>query len=182
MDVLLLGTAAIVLIALTVWIVWRPPQTADGAGSADEASQIPPRGDQFEDQYTSATADLSAGGIALATASQEPAASAPRAESRPRTGARQGAETTTIVEPAAPSAYQTAGEPWSEPSMARERAMDIIPAAPLARQPGPRPQAIGLGAAAALAIGGAVGGAWLYARWQEQQRKRPVNRLRRLFR
>lgn len=158
MDVLLLGAAAIVLIALTLWIVWRPPQMTQ-ALDVDAAAQMPPSGDRFEDQYTSATADLSAGGIAVATVHPEMAA----------------------AELATPTAYQTAGEPWSEPTLARERTVEVSRQEAQPSGPRPRPQAIGIGAAALLTLGGAVGGAWLYSRWQ-QQRKRPVNRLRRIFR
>ena len=41
-----------------------------------------------------------------------------------------------------------------------------------------RPKTIGIGAGAVLALSGAVGGAWLYARWQ-RERNKPINRLRR---
>ena len=61
MDVLLLGALAVVLIAITVWIVMWPSRAPATAGAADDAVQITPQGDSFEDQYTSATADLSAG-------------------------------------------------------------------------------------------------------------------------
>jgi hypothetical protein len=69
MDLVLLGVAALVLIALTVWIVWRP-----GSSAKEQAQPAA----QFEDQHTSATADLSAGGVAVATSTtpalpQEPA-------------------------------------------------------------------------------------------------------------
>ena len=65
MDVLLLGAMAIVLIALTLWIVWHP--TSDAARPEDSTAMTP-MGDIFEDQYTSATADLSAGGVAVTAA------------------------------------------------------------------------------------------------------------------
>ena len=61
MDILLLGAAAIVLLVLTIWIVWRP-STSDAGSGTEEATRMMPQGDQFEDQYTSATADLSAAG------------------------------------------------------------------------------------------------------------------------
>jgi hypothetical protein len=69
MDILLLGLAALVLIALTLWIVWRPASTT--VQPQQEAAPMLPQGDSFEDQYTSATADLSAGGVAISTASFE---------------------------------------------------------------------------------------------------------------
>ena len=58
---------AIVLIALTVWIVW-PAQRSEEVTAMTDSSQLnlPPQGGAFEDQYTSATADLSAGGVATA--------------------------------------------------------------------------------------------------------------------
>src|SRR5215469_9671901 len=73
MDVWLLGAAAIVLIGITLWIVWptrASEAAASGSGAGQETSEIPPQGNRFEDQYTSATADLSAGGVALAEASE----------------------------------------------------------------------------------------------------------------
>src|SRR5579864_6949726 len=92
MDVLLLGAAAIVLIALTLWIVWRPV-----GADEEEGSEMMPQGDRFEDQYTSATADLSAAGVALSAAQTEPPATTPPL-----------------------SDFQQASEPWSQPSLARE--------------------------------------------------------------
>ena len=76
MELWLLGAGAIVLIGITLWIVW-PARTADDAVGTtvrgEEVSTLPmtdnarrgmpPQGDQFEDRYTSATADLSAGGV-----------------------------------------------------------------------------------------------------------------------
>ena len=160
MDVLLLGAAAIVLIALTLWIVWRPGD----AVRAEEASDMLPQGDRFEDQYTSATADLSAGGVALTAAQDEPAPATPPL-----------------------SDFQRASEPWSQPSLARES--DALALAPPDRamlalpEPAPtvRPKTVGIGAAALLTLSGAIGGAWLYARWQKR-RNEPLNRLRRRFR
>jgi hypothetical protein len=66
MDILLLGAAAVVLLLLTVWIVWRP-DSRDTASDTQEAAPAPPQAGQFEDEYTSATADLSAGGVAVTT-------------------------------------------------------------------------------------------------------------------
>ena len=157
MDVWVLGVAAIVLIALTLWIVSQAPAT-DATVATPEARDLLPVGDAFEDQYTSATADLSAGGVAEALVTRPP----PITESLP-----------------APTPFQSASEPWSSPSTARE-------GAPVAG-PGPAPKArgprvIGIGAALLLTLGGAVGGAWLYSRWQ-RERNTPVSRVRRrLFR
>src|SRR5579859_3281892 len=76
MDLLLLGAMAVVLIALTLWLVWRPsPETA----RPEANSNMTPMGDEFEDQYTSATADLSAGGVAITTAGAEESTAWPEA-------------------------------------------------------------------------------------------------------
>ncbi|MBV9896416.1 MAG: hypothetical protein JO020_19805 [Chloroflexi bacterium] len=160
MDVLLLGAAAIVLIALTLWLVWRPAET-DGAVRAEEAADMMPQGDRFEDQYTSATADLSAAGVAI-TAAQEEAGAAPEA-----------------------SAFQRASEPWSQPSLAREGALppaqqQALPEPSLASRV-KQPRTIGIGVAAILTLAGAAIGAWLYSRWQHERNK-PLNRVRRRFR
>jgi hypothetical protein len=152
MDMWLLGAAAIVLIAITVWIVW-PARRADAP--EPQAPEMAPQGDQFEDQYTSATADLSAGGVAIAT-SEAPASP------------------TSMVAPE-PTPYQSAGEPWSLATIARERAA-IEPA----KTPTNRPRNVSLSAAVLLTVGGAIGGAYLYARWQ-RERNKPINRLKRRF-
>src|SRR5260221_11747816 len=72
-----LVVAAIIAIGITVIMVW-PDRGAHAVGTpsddveaqaatmAMERSALPPQGDRFEDQYTSATADLSAGGVAAA--------------------------------------------------------------------------------------------------------------------
>jgi len=171
MELWLLGGGAVVLIAITLWIVW-PAATVESTNDSlrdEEDMLMTPQGDEFEDQYTSATADLSAGGVATAIdAMQEEAEAGP-------------AEPTQD------------GEPWSSPTIAREGATDVAltpapagiwPDAPPA-WPEPeasrrlaRPRTIGLGAAIVLAIGGAIVGAWLYARWQ-RRRNTPVNRARR---
>ena len=125
MDILLLGVAALVLIALTLWIVWRP---------APESTQ-PQESAESDDLYTSATADLSAGGVALAIS-------------------------TPVVPP--------------EPAVAE-------PLTPPVPREEPRPRPVRIGAAAVLALGGAIGGAWLYSRWSKERNK-PLNRLRRRLR
>jgi hypothetical protein len=149
MEFLLLGAGALVLVGITLWIVW-PARSADSVGLAaqgEESSEKPiaqtvkpalaPTADRFADQYTSATADLSAGGVAAAvTAMQHP----PRVPS--------------------PLALAGTGLAESEPrSLAPQRNL-------------------GMGAGAVLVVGGGIGGAWLYARWQ-RKRNKPINRLRR---
>jgi hypothetical protein len=167
MDVLLLGAAAIVLLALTIWIVWRP-STGDAATGTEEATRMMPQGDEFEDQYTSATADLSAGGVAVTTAgSTEPVSTNPaQPESSFRTEEGDG--------------------PWPQDSLTTEGSatgfepIRRMPADEVSRLPA-APQTLGIGAAALLTLGGAISGAWLYARWQ-RERNKPLNRLRRRFR
>jgi hypothetical protein len=163
MDVLLLGAAAIVLVALTLWLVWRPGETDAPVRAEEGPDMIPPQGDQFEDQYTSATADLSAGGVAV-SAAQDELTAAPE-----------------------PSEFQRASEPWSQPALAREGAPLPAPGEAQPALPEPsmaarmtQPRTVGMGAAALLTLGGAIGGAWLYSRWSKQRNK-PLSRLRRTF-
>ena len=168
MDLLLLGAAAVVLVALTLWLVWRPGDVVPDEVRSEEAKEMLPQGDRFEDQYTSATADLSAGGVALAAAHDEP-----------------GLVDTSDV--------PGAGEPLSEPGLARDRVAAVAtPRETVVRdsvtveerrfEPATGTQrSLGIGAAALLTLGGAVGGAWLYSRWQKDRNK-PINRLRRRFR
>jgi hypothetical protein len=160
MDLVLLGAAALVLVALTLWLVWRPSPETDVRGQ--EASPMMPQGDQFEDQYTSATADLSAGGVALATSMPGPTAQdlepspEPVLESRP-----------------APSPPISASQPtqaYTPVEPETQRANGVLAPKKL----------LGAGAAALLVLGGAVGGL-AYSRWQEERNK-PLNRLRRRFR
>jgi hypothetical protein len=159
MDVLLLGAAAVVLIGLTLWIVWRPSPAAEGVL---EASELPPQGNEFEDQYTSATADLSAAGVALSTATSRDEEPSIVAEDEPA----ESGELARVVEPATiqlPITTEATQSPASTPPRS----------AP--------PRGIGIGAAALLTLAGAVGGAWAYARWSNERNK-PINRLRRRFR
>jgi hypothetical protein len=169
MDLLLLGAMAVVLIALTVWLVWRP---STEAARPEANSVMTPMGDEFEDQYTSATADLSAGGVAVANAApQEELAT--EAVSEPRTGLPQapiGHEASaTGLGPVTPTAVPSPSEPQvqAEPEPATRGAST--------------PRKVGMGAAAAFTLGGAAAGAWLYTRWQ-RERNKPINRLRRRFR
>src|SRR5579864_5509648 len=115
MDVLLLGAAAIVLIVLTVLIVWRAPSETV---RLEDTTTMMPQGDNFEDQYTSATADLSAGGVAITTAAR--GGPAPVTEVPPVvTG-----ETLTTT-PVAVSEAWTVAEVASEPDTTRQRGKTI---------------------------------------------------------
>src|SRR5260221_9371494 len=60
MELWLLGAGAIVLVAITLWIVW-PARTADAVGAT-----VPIEEERSMNEYTSATADPSAGGLATA--------------------------------------------------------------------------------------------------------------------
>jgi len=129
-----LVVGALVLIALTVWIVWPAQQRAE---------EQPQMTTNFEDQYTSATADLSAGGVATAMQAGEPA----------------DVSSATATMPSTPSPLPPALPPG---------------------QPGMRltePRTLGTGMAVVLMVGGGIGGAWLYARWQ-RERNRPINPAR----
>lgn len=137
MDVLLLGALAVVLIAITVWIVMWPSRAPAAPGGAEDAAQLTPQGDRFEDQYTSATADLSAGAVATTLAHET----------------REEAVPVPFVQPRA-----------------------IQPAEPA--RPRQTRATFGLFAGALLTLGGAIGGAWLYSRWQ-RERNKPVSRIKR---
>jgi hypothetical protein len=171
MDVLLLGAAAIVLLGLTIWIVWRPGGD-DAASGPQEATRMMPQGDQFEDQYTSATADLSAGGVAVSIAGQA-SDDEPRAEQGvPVPDVQAGHTVTTPPWPA--DTLGTAGSATGFEPIRRTPADDVPRPAITARR-------VGLGLATLLTIAGSLAGAWLYARIQ-RERNRPLNRLRRRFR
>jgi len=180
MDLLLLGAMAVVLIALTLWLVWHPsPETA-----RPEANQpMTPMGDQFEDQYTSATADLSAGGVAVTTAhsegpAEQSATTWPEATIGPE-GSATGIEGTRPRTPPASTTQRTPAASATPRTPVVSTTARTEPAAQPARSATPR--TIGMGAAAALTLGGAAAGAWLYARWQ-RERNKPLSRLRRRFR
>jgi len=150
---------AVVLVALTVWIVW-PTQRSEEVTTMTNSSQpnLPPQGDTFEDQYTSATADLSAGGVATA-------------RDAGATPLSMGAQ---LPETAAGS------EPWSAPTTAREGTDQTL----MQPEQGSQEMVVngrrklGIGGATVLMVGGGVAGAWLYQRWQ-RERARPINRFRR---
>jgi hypothetical protein len=124
-----------------------------------------------ESMLTSATADLSAGGVATAlNSSQPPAAPADRPHSVP------------TQEPV----VSTRGDTWPEADPSGERIglasrSETYPY-PVSPAPSSRgllePKRLGIGAGALLSLGSAIGGAWLYARWQ-RERNKPINRFRR---
>jgi len=172
---------ALVLIALTVWIVWSPqrPRDAEELVMNDlNRSAIPPQGDKFEDQYTSATADLSAGGVATA---REAAAN------MPSTVTPQVERATDAVNDRASTAGATASEAWSSAtSPTRDATTQPWGAAGTMNMDSsdgqrgmlPGRRTMGVGATALVALGGGVAGAWLYQRSQ-RERNKPINRLRR---
>jgi hypothetical protein len=156
MELWLLGAGAVLLIAITIWIVWPATSRAEEGPMHENATRnIPPQGDRFEDQYTAATADLSVGGVASAVgAMQDEPSSQP---------------VSYIPEPPRPVVPPTAAPaPTPTPTPTHtQRSLDLS-----------EPRTIGVGAGLLLTAGGALGGAWLYSRWLAERNK-PINRLRR---
>ncbi len=157
---LLVGAA--VLVALTVWIVWPvqrteevPSMTSSNTPNPNQPN-IPPQGDAFEDQYTSATADLSAGGVATSI---------------------QGGTAPTVGGPTTESTARSASEAWSSPVARAGADQPMLPPAE-ERALYKQPRTLGAGATALLAVGGGIAGAWLYQR-RQRERNKPINRLRR---
>jgi hypothetical protein len=164
---------ALVLVALTVWIVWTPQRARDAEESPMNDPNRPnmtPQGNAFEDQYTSATADLSAGGVATAREAGQ--------------FARSAANRVTDTAAQMTERVQRS-EPWSSPGMAREGTPQPWTAmAHVDSMNGQRrmlslsePRTIGIGGAL-IGVASGVAGAWLYGRWQHERNK-PINRLRR---
>src|SRR5258708_8002038 len=106
--------------------------------------RMPTQGDRFEDQYTSATADLSAGGVATAIGAMEGQA----AGNAPSTGSSHR--------------WAPSGGDYSSPLPTQTDSHAMVPSG-----------TIGMGAGALLSIGGAIGGAWLYAR-RPRERNNPI--------
>jgi hypothetical protein len=200
LDSWLLAAGAIVLIAITLWIVWPARNTNVSKRDRDVEAQtpamtesLPPQGDRFEDQYTSATADLSAAGVATAIQAemaQEQASDASqpsqRGEPVPQTPQRSVEMRGVPVQNAPEDATRTVSrwpeaDPRTEPIGLASRAENYLQ--PYASQGHDshgllRPRTIGLGAGALLALLSAVGGAFLYSRWQAERNK-PINRIKR---
>src|SRR5262249_31707895 len=145
------GAAAIVLIAITLWIVWPSRAAEAGADAAPEVTG-PDTMSVAPDEYTSATADLSAGGVATTIAVPEPP--------------------TPPATVAGLSTFQTP----PEPAVTRRPPQPSVALAVPPKAEPSRGKQLGLGAAALLALGG---GALLYARWQQSKRKRPKTRFAR---
>ena len=139
MELWLLGAGAIVLIAITLWIVW-PSSTAETVGT----TTVPIEEERRMTEYTSPTADMSNGGVATA---------------EPMRAEREN--------PSHHWAPSGAGMDYSSSLPSENESHSMMPS-----------RTMGMGAGALLSIGGAIGGAWLYARWQ-RERNKPINRLRR---
>jgi len=161
---------ALVLIALTVWIVWSPQRPRDAeelpVNNDLNRSSIPPQGDKFEDQYTSATADLSAGGVA--TAREVGSTVADAVSPQPERSSATSADSAHAWAPSTPPT----GQPWSTGGTLNIDSEDGQ------RSMLPGRKTMGLGGTAIVAIAGGIGGAWLYQRAQ-RERNKPINRLRR---
>ena len=137
-------------------------------------SDLPPTGDQRgEDLYTSATADLSAGGVAMAREAAE------QQEQLPGGSAGQVPSSTT-----APISDPTPAQIYAREDMVSqtERPTFVTDYSGAdAGEPSPARRIDPTWAIAGgglLALGGGVAGAWAYSRWQAE-RNRPINRLRR---
>lgn len=164
---MILGAAAIVLIAITLWIVWPTSNTPPSGGTvrATDGQDMMPLGDEFEDQYTSATGDLSAGGVATALAS-ETATDQPVSEAPVVTAARRAPE------PAAVSRQNVSESDRTPPLVDREERAHQERVS----------RSVSVAAAALVTLAGAICGGLAYSRWQ-RQRRRPLNRFKRaLFR
>lgn len=159
MELWLLGAGAIVLVAITLWIVWPAHTVHDVVGTTAQSEEVSrtmtensgsalaAQDDRYGNQYTSAATDRSAGSVASAIESMPDA-------------------------PAANLSPEVSSHRWPPPSSGQE------PIIRTETRSLAEPRTIGLGAAALLSIGGAASGAWLYARWR-RQRNKPINRLRR---
>ena len=196
MDSWLLAAGAIVLIAITLWIVW-PARSTDASKDDREVEapapamteSLPPQGDRFEDQYTSATADLSAAGVATAIQAElaeeretDASETSPAVAQTPQRSVElRGVPVQNAPEDATRTSNRwPEADPRTEPIGLASRAENFLQL-PTGASESPgllSPRTIGLGAGVLLAVIGAAGGAWLLARWQAERNK-PINRLKR---
>jgi len=185
----LLIAAVVALVALTGWLVSQPPAARVGHRqeevipmTADPRPERAPADDaHFEDRYTSATADLSAGGIATGGITSPPLGGI----TEPSTEAVETLE--ELDEPAAePNPQRAAASATpSAPGVLVPLRGEAMPADTASRDVDergliPGGPVVGVGAGS-LVVLGAASGAWLYYRWQ-QERNKPINRLRRRVR
>jgi hypothetical protein len=139
---------------------------------------LPPTGDELgEDLYTSATADLSAGGVAMARESGEAQEHMPGVT--PGEAPGSGSTTTPINDPTPAQIYarEDLVSQTERPTFVTDYAgADAVEddQSPLSRID----PTLAIAGGGLVALAGGVGGAWLFSRWQ-QERNRPMNRLRR---
>lgn len=129
---------------------------------------VPADGTEFDNRFTSAAADLSAGGVATAGQTTQP----PAVEAAtPTPAAVEALE--ELDEPIRPA-------PQVEPERTSERTSGRTSATDFSEDRGPMPvsRGVGVGAGAAVALAGSASGAWLLLRWR-RHRNKPINRLRR---
>jgi hypothetical protein len=156
MELWLLGAGAIVLVGITLWIVW-PARTTDPIDLSLQGKEVSIQ-------------------PMTQTASSGPVSQSDRFADQ---------YTTAMTDLSAGGGAAAIGEADKPPRLMTpvSRVPEVSPiqatvSAPDARRSALPRRRVGLGASAVLAVGGGVGGAWLYARWQ-RERNRPINRLRR---
>jgi hypothetical protein len=144
---------------------------------------LPPTGDQLgEDLYTSATADLSAGGVAMAREAAEeqgdrPGGTLGHASTSSATSSTSSSAPINDPTPAQIYAREDLVSQTERPTFVTDYAGADAAAAeqsPLSRID----PTLAMAGGGLVALAGGIGGAWLFSRWQEE-RNRPINRLRR---
>jgi hypothetical protein len=128
--------------------------------------QQPPE-EMGENLYTSATGDLSAGGVAMA---REAAEQHDTLEGRP--APPTSGQPISDPTPAQIYAREDLVSPTERPTFVTDYAEDSEPTS------GGMDATWAIAAGALVAVGGGVAAAWAYSRWQ-QERNRPINRVRR---
>jgi hypothetical protein len=142
---------------------------------------LPPAGEELgEDLYTSATADLSAGGVAMAREAAEDDEQMPGGTLGHASGSRSTTSSTPPINDPTPAqiyAREDLVNQTERPTFVTDYAgADAAEAEQSAmRRIDPT---LAMAGGGLVAVAGGVGGAWLYSHWQ-QERKRPINRLRR---